>query len=138
MQLGTMPHHTRNVDGPFYTTGGCMACGAPEDKAPALLAELTDDQLETFFVRQPETAEEIEAACRAAQVCCVSSLRYAGQEPAIIRRLGNTAEFCDYLISHDGTIVPAPLPWPPLPLTRWQRFLTRLRRLWTWIAYGAA
>jgi len=133
-----MPRHARNVDGPFYTTGDCLACGAPEAEAPALLAELTDDQLETFFVRQPKTAEEVEAACRAAQVCCVSSLRYAGREPAIIRRLGNTPEFCDYLINEDGLIVPAPLPWPPPPPTRRQRFRRHLRRLWTWIAYGAA
>jgi hypothetical protein len=138
MQANSMPRHPRNVHGPFYTTGGCLACGAPESEAPALLAELTDDQLETFFVRQPTTPMEVEAACRAAQVCCVSSLRYAGKDPAIIRRLGNTPEFCDHLIDPDGALSPAPLPWPPLPLTSWQRVVRRLRRVWMWIAYGAA
>jgi len=138
MQVGSMPRHQRNVDGPFYTTGGCLACGAPEAEAPHLLAELADGQLETFFVRQPETPEDVEAACRAAQVCCVSSLRYGGRDPAIIHRLGNTPELCDYLVQETGAIVPAPLPWPPLPLTPWQRLIARVRRVWTWIAYGAA
>jgi hypothetical protein len=130
VQPSVMPRHPRNVAGPFYTTGGCMACGAPEAEAPALLAELRDDQLETFFVRQPATKEEVEAACRAAQVCCVSSLRYGGQEPAIIRRLGNTPEFCDYLVSDGDIIVPAPLPWPPLP----HPSATAAGRLWRILA----
>ena len=137
MRVGSMPRHQHNVDGPFYTTGGCLACGAPEAEAPHLLAELTDDQLETYFIRQPETPEDVEAACRAAQVCCVSSLRYGGKDPAIIHRLGNTPEFCDYLEA-GRTIVPAPLPWPPLPPTPWQRLVARIRRVWVWIAYGAA
>lgn len=92
----------KNAPGPFYTTGGCTACGAPEAEAPDLLAPLDDDNYETYFVRQPETPEEIEHACRAAEVCCVSAVRYSGTDPFIIRRLGNRSEFCDN-----------PLPEPP-------------------------
>jgi hypothetical protein len=87
-----------------------MSCGAPEAEAPMLLSELADDQLETFFVRQPQDPSEIEAACRAAQVSCVSSLRYGGQDTTIIQRLGNTAEFSDYLVAAAGGLIPAPLP----------------------------
>ena|SRR5881394_4171339 len=94
----THPRHPRNAPGPFYTTGECMACGAPEDEAPELLAALDDDNYETYFVRQPTTPEEVERACRAAEVCCVSAVRYGGADPAIIQRLGNRATYCDHLL----------------------------------------
>ena len=98
-----------NVPGPFYTTGGCTACGAPEEAAPDLLAPLSDDNYHTYFVRQPVTVEEIERACHAAEVCCVSALRYAGTDPAIIRRLGNRSEFCNHLLPGG----PVRMTWEP-------------------------
>jgi hypothetical protein len=97
----------KNVPGEWYTTGECMACGAPEDEARELLSPLSDEDLETYFVRQPETPAEVERACRAAQVCCVSALRYGGRDPAVIQRLGNTPEFCDWLVDDSGRLVPA-------------------------------
>ena len=80
----------KNADGPFYTTGyecnasqdspaiwcgDCLWCEASEHEAPDLLAPLNDDNLDTHFVRQPQTPEEIERACRAMLVCCVAALR---------------------------------------------------------------
>ena len=88
----------RNVPGLFYTTGGCTACGAPEVEAPDLLAPLDDENYDTYFISQPNTAEEVERACRATEVCCVGALRYAGRDPVIIRRLGNRVEYCDHLL----------------------------------------
>ncbi|HKN66013.1 MAG TPA: hypothetical protein VJW73_07035, partial [Gemmatimonadaceae bacterium] len=90
-------------------TGECMACGAPEQEAPDLLSPLTDDDLETYFIRQPSTPDDVDRACRAAMVCCVSAVRYRGQDPTIIRRLGNTAEYCDFVVGTDGELRPAPL-----------------------------
>ena len=87
-----------NVPGPFYTTGACTACGAPEDAAPDLLAPLDDANYHTYFVRQPVTPVDIERTCHAAEVCCLSALRYGGNDPAIIRRLGNRSEFCDHVL----------------------------------------
>lgn len=78
-----------NGPGPFYTTGQCLACEAPEAEAPELLAPLCDANHTTYFVRQPETPEEVERACRAIQVCCVSDLRYGGTDRTIIERLRN-------------------------------------------------
>jgi hypothetical protein len=75
------PRFERNAPRPWYTTGFCTACGAPEAEAPALLAPLTDDNYHTYFVRQPTTPEEVEDACRTAQVCCLSALRYGGPGP---------------------------------------------------------
>lgn len=100
---GVAPERTgrfeKNAPGPFYaTTHECVACGAPELEAPGLLAELSDDNYDTYFVRQPATPAEVEQACRALEVCCVRALRYGGHDPSIIRRLGNDPEYCDYVL----------------------------------------
>lgn len=94
-----------NVPGPFYTLGDCMSCGAPEIEAPDLLAPLGfDGNVTTYFVRQPQTPEEIERACRAIEVCCVMDLRYGGTDVAIIERLRNDPLACDYVLQ-DGALV---------------------------------
>jgi hypothetical protein len=98
----------KNVPGPFYTTGDCLACDAPESEAPDLLAPLKQDNGDTYFVRQPITPDEIERACRALEVCCVAALRYGGADPAIIKRLGNEPDYCDRL-----------LPGGPIPRPNW-------------------
>ncbi|MDQ1921118.1 hypothetical protein [Massilia pseudoviolaceinigra] len=87
----------KNAEGPFYTTGGqlrdgtwcsdCMSCEVPENEAPSLLAPLTDDNSDTYFVRQPVTGEEIEQACAAVNVCCTGALRYGGCDPGILAKL---------------------------------------------------
>jgi hypothetical protein len=88
----------KNAPGAFYTTGACLACAAPETEAPDLLAPLNDENYDTYFVRQPSTPDEIERACRAIEVCCVAALRYGGEDPAIVRRLGNRPEYCDRVL----------------------------------------
>ena len=93
----------KNVDGPFYTTGECLFCGIPEAEAPDLLAELNDDNLETYFVRQPKNADEVERAAKAIEACCFSTLRYGGEDDSIIDRLGNDPAVCDYVVS-DGKV----------------------------------
>jgi len=104
-----IPHtHRRlkkNAPGDWYTTGACLACETPELEAPELLSPLSNQDLETYFVRQPASAEEVEKACRAAQACCVNSLRYGGQHPVIIQRLGNSSEYCDWLLDSSGSVV---------------------------------
>ena len=95
----------KNARGPFYTMDGCLACDLPESKAPDLLAPLEGDNYQTFFVRQPNTPDEVERACEALEVCCVSDLRYAGRERSIIERLGNSPEFCDHVVGSSGEII---------------------------------
>jgi hypothetical protein len=114
----------KNAAGPFYTTGQCLACTMPESEAPSLLAPLNDENSDTYFIRQPETAEEIEAACRAALVCCVSSIRYGGHDPNIIRRLGNRDEHCDHLLPGGPVRVPEDND------ARWERAVSDPRRRW--------
>lgn len=93
-----------NAPGPFYTTGQCLACEAPEAEAPELLAPLNGGNYTTYFVRQPVTPEEVEHACKAIGVCCVMDLRYGGTDRAIIASLGNDPITCDYVI-RDGQLV---------------------------------
>lgn len=117
--MNTMPYprFPKSVPGPFYTTGECLACTVPEQEAPDLLAPLDEENSDTYFVRQPQTPEEVQRACFAARVCCVSAIRYGGTDPEIIRLLGNREEYCDHL-----------LPGGPLRLdgesdSRWKRAL---------------
>ncbi len=107
----TFHRFRKNVPGPFYTTGECLACDAPEHEAPDLLAPLSGDNSDTYFVRQPATPDEIERACRALEVCCAAALRYGGTDPNIIRRLGNEPDYCDRLLPG------GPIPRPDWPLT---------------------
>ena len=108
MVQDTYHRFRKNVPGPFYTTGDCLACGAPEHEAPDLLAPLGRDNYDTYFVRQPATPDEVERACRALEVCCALALRYGGTDPKIIRRLGNEPDYCDRL-----------LPGGPIPRPDW-------------------
>ena len=82
----------------------CLQCEAPEAEAPDLLAVISEDNPNTYFVRQPETEDEVERACMAARVCCTSAIRYGGKDKAIINRLGNSPEYCDYFIDADGKL----------------------------------
>ena len=95
----------KNAPGDFYTLGDlcadgtwcgqCMSCEIPEHEAPTLLAPLTNTNSDTYFVRQPETPDEIEQACCAIEVCCMDALRYGGRDPHILARLKHT-NCCDH------------------------------------------
>lgn len=86
----------KNAPGPFYTERGqCIACGAPEDEAPDLVAY--DDEAGCYFRRQPENAEEVEAALSALLASCVDAYRYGGDDVPIRRRLAQIgrSSLCD-------------------------------------------
>jgi hypothetical protein len=118
------PRFEKNAPGDFYTTGQCMACNAPEDEAPDLLAHLGGDNYDTYFIRQPSTPEEIERACRAVTVCCVKAVRYGGTDPDVIRRLGNR-------LTHSDNVLPGgPVRFPGENGYSWRR--AHGRRLPPW------
>lgn len=136
----------KNANGPFYTTGhqcrrdsssdaplvwcgDCLFCEAPEAEAPELLAPLTNDNMHTYFVRQPSTPAEIEHACMALRVCCVAALRYGGKDRSIIERLNNDPEYCDYIRMPDGdSCLTVGEDGQLLPFA--QRIADRLRAKW--------
>ena len=63
---------TKNVPGDFYTNGECMACDLPEAEARHLMSVLTDDNYDTYFVKQPKTDVEITQAIAASHVFSTS------------------------------------------------------------------
>ena len=82
--------HPSNTPGDFYVENGlCLACTAPEHTAPDLISHQSEGSAgyHCFFRRQPDAVEEIERAVRAIEVSCCGALRYAGSDPAIIKRL---------------------------------------------------
>ena len=63
--MGFSPHSS-NAHGPFYVANGeCISCGAPELEAPLLMSH--DQTGHCFFVRQPGSTEETNAAIRSWQ-----------------------------------------------------------------------
>jgi ferredoxin len=57
-----------NAPGAWYVDNTCTPCRVCLDEAPALL-KYNDDETYVYFVKQPETQEETDAAQRAMDVC---------------------------------------------------------------------
>ncbi|WP_162042722.1 hypothetical protein [Undibacterium sp. YM2] len=77
---------------------------------------MTDENLDTYFLQQPQSAEEIEQACSAIEVCCVDALRYGGKDPKILMRLKMT-NCCD----HASPLRPS-YQSPGSPAKKWWQF----------------
>ncbi|MBB2145393.1 hypothetical protein GM921_07855 [Pedobacter sp. LMG 31464] len=95
---GPRPRHELNVQGDFYVEkDSCTLCGAPEVEAMGLMAHSAGG---CYFIRQPETEEEIEQAINAIAVSCVSAVRYGGTDQKIIKRLYalKLESECDYIM----------------------------------------
>ncbi len=80
-----------NAPGPFYVEANfCLACCLPEGEAPDLLGfegDLDNPRFGCFFKKQPETPEELDRAFSAMHSNCIDTLRYGGEDAAILRRL---------------------------------------------------
>jgi hypothetical protein len=76
-----------NVPGDFCVENDtCLMCAAPEHEAPELMGwEYGSGSC--YFKRQPANETELDHAIRAVLSSCVEGLRYAGNDPAILRRL---------------------------------------------------
>ncbi len=85
--------HPKNAPGPFYVVKGeCLHCCLAPHEAPELMASPVDTNEDCYFKRQPETPEEVEHAINAVMITEMDCIRYGGDDPAIIQRLG---EKCD-------------------------------------------
>jgi hypothetical protein len=88
--------HQLNAPGDFYVEkDSCTLCGAPEVEAMGLMGHSDEG---CYFIRQPETEEEIEQAINAIAVSCVAAVRYGGTDQKIIKRLyeKDLATECDH------------------------------------------
>lgn len=92
-----------NVPGDFYVVDDmCIACTAPEQEAPELMAHDSKAQAgyHGYFKKQPVTPEELQRAIMAVAVGCCGAVRYGGRDPNVLQRLTQmgSADACD----HDG------------------------------------
>jgi len=84
--MGKFERTPLNAEGDFYVVKDtCLACMAPHDEAPELMA--MDEETGCYFRRQPQTAEEEAHAVEAVWVSCVEALRYSGDDPEVLERL---------------------------------------------------
>jgi hypothetical protein len=92
-----------NAPGPFYVVAGdCLACEAPIAEAPDLMDMNGFPEWSSHcrFHRQPETDREVQQAIDAIPVCCITALRYAGDDKTILDRI-NWPEVCDVMPDTD-------------------------------------
>ena len=85
MPNNTKPYY-KNALGPFVVNDGeCIACCAPEAEAPDLMA-FDEEGQSCYFKKQPETPEELDRALRAVCVSCCEAVRYAENDPEVLKR----------------------------------------------------
>ena len=78
-----------------------MSCGAPEVEAGALMSH--DGKGHCFFVRQPNTAEEVNTAILSLWSSCCGAVRYGGHDHGILVRLAEIGEndTCDFRLENE-------------------------------------
>jgi hypothetical protein len=78
-----------------------MSCGAPEVEAGSLMSH--DGKGHCFFVRQPTTAEEVNAAILSLWSSCCGAVRYGGHDYEILVRLAEIGESdtCDFQLENE-------------------------------------
>lgn len=101
------PAHPQSAPGDFYVIHNeCIACGAPHAVAPDLIGWSDSSQRHCVWKKQPETPEELAQAFAAFDASEVACYRYAGDDPAIIARLG--PYYCDG-VEPDASDQPMPV-----------------------------
>ena len=73
----------------------CMSCGVPQAIAPDLVGWTNDKLPNCYWIKQPQTADELDRAIKIINTQEIGCHRYAGSDRAILRRL--PAEDCDHL-----------------------------------------
>jgi len=78
-----------------------MSCGAPEIEAGTLMSH--NGKGHCFFVRQPSTTEEVDAAILSLWSSCCGAVRYAGHDREILVRLAEIGEgdTCDFRLENE-------------------------------------
>jgi hypothetical protein len=71
-----------------------MSCGVPQAIAPELVGWTEEALPSCYWIRQPETAEEVERAIEIVHAQELGCHRYGGKNPAILGRLPR--EECDF------------------------------------------
>jgi hypothetical protein len=89
--------HPQSTPGDFYVENEmCMSCGVPHAVAPDLMAWVDGESSHCIWKKQPETPREVDQAIAVLETQELGCHRYAGDDPAILRRL--SPEYCDHLL----------------------------------------
>lgn len=125
-----------SAHGDFYVQQGCfcMSCGVPQAIAPELVGwREQKQQLNCYWIKQPETADELNRAIKILHTQELGCHRYSGSDPAILKRC--PPEDCDHLrpemaLDQAHTFGPSdvPLKFSLSASEPWDSFLTRLWR----------
>jgi hypothetical protein len=87
--------HPQSAPGDFYVENGmCITCGVPHAVAPDLMGWVDEKTSHCIWKKQPETRGEVDQAIRVLEVQELGCHRYAGNDPAILKRI--SPEYCDY------------------------------------------
>jgi hypothetical protein len=82
--------------GDFYVEETCcFSCGVPQAIAPDLVGWTNESLEQCYWVKQPQTADEIDRAIRIIHEQEIGCHRYSGSDGTILRRL--PAEQCDHV-----------------------------------------
>jgi len=78
----------KNCKGDFIVDNSdcdhCHYCKLPQTVAPGLIEF---DRSSCYFIKQPETKEEIDIAINALSVCDCSAVKYRGKDKQIINKI---------------------------------------------------
>lgn len=103
--------HTRNAPGDFYVEDGCCtSCEIPFAEAPGHFEYAADGHC--FVCKQPSTPEEADLMVSAAWASEVSCIRYAGNDPEILKKFIAVKEqgLCDVLQQKTEPEAPQDMP----------------------------
>jgi hypothetical protein len=120
----------------FYVEEGCCTSGGvPQLIAPELVGWTEEKSPSCYWIRQPETADEVERATKIIHTQELGCHRYAGKDPAILERLPR--EQCDFFcpesaFSQRATFGPSEV-LVKLSLIASQEADGVLKRVWRWM-----
>jgi len=80
----------------FYVQAACcISCGVPQAVAPDLVGWTNEKFPQCYWLKQPQTADELDRAIKVIHTQEIGCHRYSGNDPEILQRL--PAEGCDHL-----------------------------------------
>lgn len=86
----------KSVTGDFYVQAQCcISCGVPQAVAPDLVGWTNEAYPQCYWIKQPQTSDELDRAIKIIHSQELGCHRYSGTDQAILRRL--PAEDCDHI-----------------------------------------
>jgi hypothetical protein len=119
----------------FYLAddGCCAFCGVPQSIAPELVGWVNEKETRCYWIRQPQTPDEIDRAIKILHTQELGCHRYAGNDPEILKRLppAECDDIAPQMALHRRVVIEpsgAPLHFSLSASARQAGFLQRLWR----------